>query len=224
MGPVVSAAARQRIVELIDSGVAEGARLVVDGRTFDAAQAGAGCAAGFWLGGTLFDHVQPHMRIWREEIFGPVLACVRVATLADAVALIHRRAYGNGVPCFTRDGHTAREFARHIQVGMVGIHVPIPVPMAWHVFVRLEGQLFRRPARLRRGGGALLHTPKERDAALARKHAQGCVVRDADQRLNHRHRRTPRPTQPPQWLRLTQQKTRYPGVQAGRWFGCAGWI
>ncbi|TSE19731.1 putative 3-oxopropanoate dehydrogenase [Tepidimonas alkaliphilus] len=142
MGPIVSAAARQRIVELIDSGVAEGARLVVDGRAFDPAQAGPGCAGGFWLGGTLFDHVQPHMRIWREEIFGPVLSCVRVATLSEAVELIHRHAYGNGVACFTRDGHTAREFARRIQVGMVGINVPIPVPMAWHGFGGWKASLF----------------------------------------------------------------------------------
>ncbi|TSE23515.1 putative 3-oxopropanoate dehydrogenase [Tepidimonas sediminis] len=142
MGPIVSAAARQRIVELIDSGVAEGARLVVDGRAFDPAQAGPGCAGGFWLGGTLFDHVQPHMRIWREEIFGPVLSCVRVATLSEAVELIHRHAYGNGVACFTRDGHTAREFARRVQVGMVGINVPIPVPMAWHGFGGWKASLF----------------------------------------------------------------------------------
>ncbi|TSE24530.1 CoA-acylating methylmalonate-semialdehyde dehydrogenase [Tepidimonas aquatica] len=142
MGPIVTAAARQRIADLIEAGVAEGAQLLVDGRTFDARQAGPGCEAGFWLGGTLFDHVQPHMRIWQEEIFGPVLACVRVPTLADAVELIHRHSYANGVACFTRDGHTAREFARRIQVGMVGINVPIPVPMAWHGFGGWKASLF----------------------------------------------------------------------------------
>lgn len=142
MGPIVTAAARQRIADLIEAGVAEGAQLLVDGRTFDARQAGPGCEAGFWLGGTLFDHVQPHMRIWQEEIFGPVLACVRVPTLGDAVELIHRHSYANGVACFTRDGHTAREFARRIQVGMVGINVPIPVPMAWHGFGGWKASLF----------------------------------------------------------------------------------
>jgi malonate-semialdehyde dehydrogenase (acetylating)/methylmalonate-semialdehyde dehydrogenase len=89
---------------------------------------------GFWLGGTLFDHVTPEMKIYREEIFGPVLGCVRVKDFAEAVRLINSHEFANGVSCYTRDGHIAREFARRIEVGMVGINVPIPVPMAWHGF------------------------------------------------------------------------------------------
>ncbi|TSE35290.1 CoA-acylating methylmalonate-semialdehyde dehydrogenase [Tepidimonas charontis] len=142
MGPIVTAAARERICGYIADGVREGAQLLVDGRTFDPAQAGPGCAGGFWLGGTLFDHVTPSMRIYREEIFGPVLSCVRVPDFASAVQLINDHAYGNGTACFTRDGHTAREFARRVRVGMVGINVPIPVPMAWHGFGGWKQSLF----------------------------------------------------------------------------------
>jgi malonate-semialdehyde dehydrogenase (acetylating)/methylmalonate-semialdehyde dehydrogenase len=142
MGPIVSAAAQQRITGYIDKGVAEGATLVVDGRKFDGAKAGAGCERGFWLGGTLFDHVTPEMTIYKEEIFGPVLACVRVKDFAQAVSLINAHEFGNGVSCFTRDGNVAREFSRRIQVGMVGINVPIPVPMAWHGFGGWKKSLF----------------------------------------------------------------------------------
>ncbi|MEY2621680.1 MAG: Methylmalonate-semialdehyde dehydrogenase [Pseudomonadota bacterium] len=142
MGPIVTDAARQRISGYIDAGVQEGARLLVDGRGFDGKQAGAGCEQGFWLGGTLFDHVQPDMKIYKEEIFGPVLSCVRVPDFATAVKLINDHEFGNGVSCFTRDGNVAREFGRRIQVGMVGINVPIPVPMAWHGFGGWKRSLF----------------------------------------------------------------------------------
>ncbi|EJL82930.1 methylmalonic acid semialdehyde dehydrogenase [Polaromonas sp. CF318] len=142
MGPIVTAAAHQRITGYIDTGVKEGAKLLVDGRGFKGAQAGAGCDKGFWMGGTLFDHVTPGMRIYKEEIFGPVLGCVRVKDFAEAVALINAHEFGNGVSCFTRDGHVAREFSRRIQVGMVGINVPIPVPMAWHGFGGWKKSLF----------------------------------------------------------------------------------
>jgi malonate-semialdehyde dehydrogenase (acetylating)/methylmalonate-semialdehyde dehydrogenase len=94
------------------------------------------------MGGTLFDHVTPEMRIYKEEIFGPVLGCVRVPDLAAAVDLINAHEFGNGVSCFTRDGHVAREFGRRIEVGMVGINVPIPVPMAWHGFGGWKRSLF----------------------------------------------------------------------------------
>ncbi|MBU3646766.1 MAG: CoA-acylating methylmalonate-semialdehyde dehydrogenase, partial [Limnohabitans sp.] len=134
MGPIVTQAAHQRITGYIEQGVKEGAQLLVDGRHFDSAAAGEGCKDGFWMGGTLFDHVTPDMRIYKEEIFGPVLSCVRVADFGNAVDLINAHEFGNGVSCFTRDGNVAREFARRIQVGMVGINVPIPVPMAWHGF------------------------------------------------------------------------------------------
>jgi malonate-semialdehyde dehydrogenase (acetylating)/methylmalonate-semialdehyde dehydrogenase len=142
MGPIVTEAARQRITGYVDAGVAEGAKLLVDGRHFDGQAAGAGCAGGFWLGGTLFDGVTPAMKIYKEEIFGPVLSCVRVPDFASAVDLINAHEFGNGVSCFTRDGNVAREFARRIQVGMVGINVPIPVPMAWHGFGGWKKSLF----------------------------------------------------------------------------------
>lgn len=146
MGPIVTAAARERIVGYIELGVQEGATLLVDGRGFDGRQAGEGCgtdtSGGFWLGGTLFDHVTPDMRIYKEEIFGPVLACMRVQDFAHAVELVNNHEFGNGVSCYTRDGHIAREFGRRIQVGMVGINVPIPVPMAWHGFGGWKKSLF----------------------------------------------------------------------------------
>ncbi len=142
MGPIVTDVARQRITGYIEQGVKEGAKLLVDGRGFDGERAGNGCQNGFWLGGTVFDHVTPDMRIYKEEIFGPVLACVRVPDFAQAVQLINDHEFGNGTACFTRDGNVAREFARRIQVGMVGINVPIPVPMAWHGFGGWKRSLF----------------------------------------------------------------------------------
>jgi malonate-semialdehyde dehydrogenase (acetylating)/methylmalonate-semialdehyde dehydrogenase len=138
MGPIVTREARDRIEKYIGIGVEEGARLVVDGRGHRV----AGCEAGFFTGGTLFDHVTPAMRIYKEEIFGPVLACVRVPDFAQAVQLVNDHEYGNGVACFTSDGGVAREFARRVQVGMVGINVPIPVPMAWHGFGGWKRSLF----------------------------------------------------------------------------------
>ena len=138
MGPIVTRQALERIEGYIALGVEEGATLVVDGR----GHRGAGHENGFFTGGTLFDHVTPAMRIHREEIFGPVLCCVRVPDVANAIALINAHEFGNGVACYTRDGHTAREFARRIEVGMVGINVPIPVPMAWHGFGGWKGSLF----------------------------------------------------------------------------------
>jgi malonate-semialdehyde dehydrogenase (acetylating) / methylmalonate-semialdehyde dehydrogenase len=142
MGPIVSSVAHQRITGYIAQGESEGAKLVVDGRKFQGAMAGAGCDNGFWLGGTLFDDVKPDMKIYKEEIFGPVLGCVRVKDLKEATDLINAHEYGNGVSCFTRDGNVAREFGRRVQVGMVGINVPIPVPMAWHGFGGWKKSLF----------------------------------------------------------------------------------
>ncbi|HET8869714.1 MAG TPA: CoA-acylating methylmalonate-semialdehyde dehydrogenase [Aquabacterium sp.] len=138
MGPIVSMAARARIASYIEAGIQQGAALVVDGRHARVESH----PDGFWLGGTVFDHVKPSMRIYREEIFGPVLCCVRVPDLAAAVDLINAHEFGNGVSLFTADGHAAREFARHIEVGMVGINVPIPVPMAWHGFGGWKRSLF----------------------------------------------------------------------------------
>lgn len=142
MGPIVTRQAHQRITGYIEKGVSEGAKLIVDGREFDTAQVGSDCADGFWMGGTLFDHVTPEMTIYKEEIFGPVLVCVRVPDVATAIQLINDHEFGNGVSCFTESGSVAREFGRRIQVGMVGINVPIPVPMAWHGFGGWKRSLF----------------------------------------------------------------------------------
>jgi malonate-semialdehyde dehydrogenase (acetylating)/methylmalonate-semialdehyde dehydrogenase len=145
MGPIVAREALERIRGFIAEGVASGAKLLVDGRNDP--QTGKpfqvrGCEGGFWIGGTLFDHVTPDMSIYREEIFGPVLACVRVEDFEAALAIVNSHEYANGAACYTRDGHTAREFARRVQAGMVGINVPIPVPMAWHGFGGWKRSLF----------------------------------------------------------------------------------
>ena len=138
MGPIVTKEARDRIEGYIGIGAAEGATLVVDGRGHQV----AGYENGFFTGGTLFDHVLPSMRIYKEEIFGPVLACVRVPDFAAALQLVNAHEFGNGVALFTSDGGVAREFSRRVQVGMVGINVPIPVPMAWHGFGGWKKSLF----------------------------------------------------------------------------------
>src|SRR5471032_2375869 len=129
-GPVVTAAHRQKITDYIQLGVDEGAELVVDGRDFSL----QGFEAGFFIGPNLFDHVKPDMRTYQEEIFGPVLQLVRAETFEEAVALPSKHQYGNGVAIFTRNGRAAREFAARVEVGMVGINVPIPVPVAYHSF------------------------------------------------------------------------------------------
>jgi len=138
MGPIVTQASHSRITSYIESGVEQGADLVVDGRDLTV----PGHENGFFMGGTLFDNVTPEMTIYREEIFGPVLACVRVESFSEGVELINAHEFGNGVSLFTRDGNLAREFGRRIQVGMVGINVPIPVPMAWHGFGGWKKSLF----------------------------------------------------------------------------------
>jgi malonate-semialdehyde dehydrogenase (acetylating)/methylmalonate-semialdehyde dehydrogenase len=138
MGPVVTSAAKQRIEKLIGSGVEQGAKLVVDGRNFKV----EGRENGFFVGGTLFDNVTPEMTIYKEEIFGPVLCVVRAPDIGTAVELINANEYGNGVAVFTRDGGVAREFVRQIQVGMVGVNVPLPVPMAFNSFGGWKRSLF----------------------------------------------------------------------------------
>jgi len=129
-GPVVTAAHKKRISDYIEMGVREGAELVVDGRGF----ALQGFETGFFIGPTLFDRVAPAMRSYQEEIFGPVLQIVRAETFEEALALPSAHQYGNGVAIFTRNGRAAREFASRVNVGMVGINVPIPVPVAYHTF------------------------------------------------------------------------------------------
>jgi malonate-semialdehyde dehydrogenase (acetylating) / methylmalonate-semialdehyde dehydrogenase len=145
MGPIVTKQALERIEGYVDIGVKEGAKLVVDGR-LDPKSGNAfkvaGHENGFFTGGTLLDHVTPEMRVYKEEIFGPVLSCVRVKDLAEAVSLVNAHEFGNGVACYTSDGNVAREFSRQVQVGMVGINVPIPVPMAWHGFGGWKRSLF----------------------------------------------------------------------------------
>lgn len=138
MGPLVTGAHRDKVKAYIDLGAEEGAELVVDGRGLKV----AGHEAGFFLGGTLFDHVQPSMRVYREEIFGPVLAVVRVATLQQAIALIDAHEFGNGTCVFTRDGAVARHFSDSVQVGMVGVNVPLPVPVACQSFGGWKRSLF----------------------------------------------------------------------------------
>ncbi|WP_340645755.1 CoA-acylating methylmalonate-semialdehyde dehydrogenase [Phenylobacterium sp.] len=129
-GPVVTAAHRQRVSDYIQMGVDEGAELVADGRGFSL----QGYEKGFFIGPTLFDQVKPAMRTYQEEIFGPVLQIVRAETFEEAVDLPSKHQYGNGVAIFTRNGRAAREFAAQVNVGMVGINVPIPVPVAYHTF------------------------------------------------------------------------------------------
>jgi malonate-semialdehyde dehydrogenase (acetylating)/methylmalonate-semialdehyde dehydrogenase len=138
MGPLVTAQHRNKVMGYIEDGIAAGADLVVDGRGLKV----SGNERGFFLGGTLFDNVKPSMNIYREEIFGPVLCIVRVPDFATAVELINAHEFGNGVACFTSDGGVARAFARQIKVGLVGINVPIPVPMAWHSFGGWKRSLF----------------------------------------------------------------------------------
>ncbi|HEY8950607.1 MAG TPA: CoA-acylating methylmalonate-semialdehyde dehydrogenase [Rhizomicrobium sp.] len=129
-GPLVSAVHRQKVMDYIDMGVKEGAELVVDGRGFKM----QGYEKGFYLGGSLFDRVTPNMKTYQEEIFGPVLQIARAHDFDEAIALPSNHSYGNGVAIFTRDGDAAREFASRVNVGMVGINIPIPVPLAYHTF------------------------------------------------------------------------------------------
>jgi len=138
MGPLVTKQHFEKVKSYVDLGVKEGAKLVVDGRTLKL----QGYENGFFLGGCLFDQVKPEMRIYKEEIFGPVLSVVRVPDYQSAVKLVNDHEYGNGTAIFTRDGDAAREFASKIKVGMVGINVPIPVPMAFNSFGGWKRSLF----------------------------------------------------------------------------------
>ena len=138
MGPLISAQHAARVRAYIDSGVEEGATLRRDGRNFEYSEENRG----FFVGATLFDHVKRGMRIYEEEIFGPVLSVVRVGSRDEAVRLINEHEYGNGTAIFTRDGDSARRFCEEIQVGMVGVNVPIPVPMAFHSFGGWKRSLF----------------------------------------------------------------------------------
>ncbi|MBQ4763669.1 CoA-acylating methylmalonate-semialdehyde dehydrogenase [Pectobacterium versatile] len=138
MGPVISAPHRAKIADYIQSGVEQGATLRIDGRTLSL----QGHPQGYFIGPTLFDNVTPEMKIYQEEIFGPVLSVVRVPDYQTAVTLINNHEYGNGTAIFTRDGETARQFCEEVQAGMVGVNVPIPVPMAFHSFGGWKRSIF----------------------------------------------------------------------------------
>jgi malonate-semialdehyde dehydrogenase (acetylating)/methylmalonate-semialdehyde dehydrogenase len=138
MGPLVTKVHRDKVAGYVDAGVAEGATLVVDGRHVSP----TGRPDGFWLGPTLFDNVTPEMSIYTDEIFGPVLSVVRVETYEEGMELINSHPYGNGTAIFTCDGGAARKFQNEVQVGMIGINVPIPVPMAYYSFGGWKASLF----------------------------------------------------------------------------------
>jgi malonate-semialdehyde dehydrogenase (acetylating)/methylmalonate-semialdehyde dehydrogenase len=138
MGPLVTKAHRDKVASYIDAGEADGAKIVVDGRNVSA----DGGADGFWLGPTLIDNVTPEMSVYTDEIFGPVLSVVRVETYDEALKLINSNPYGNGTAIFTNDGGAARRFQNEVEVGMVGINVPIPVPMAYYSFGGWKNSLF----------------------------------------------------------------------------------
>lgn len=138
MGPVISKEHKAKIENYIDQGVAQGAKLCVDGRGYKV----AGNENGYFVGGTLFDKVTPDMVIWQDEIFGPVLSVVRVKDYAEGIALINSHQYGNGSAIFTADGDSARQFTQDVQAGMVGVNIPIPVPMAFHCFGGWKASIF----------------------------------------------------------------------------------
>ena len=137
LGPLVTKIHLEKVTSYLDTGKSEGAELAIDGR-----ETALPAGEGFFLGACLFDHVKPDMRIYKEEIFGPVLGVVRVNNFETALALINEHEFGNGTSIFTRDGDTARDFAHRVQAGMVGINVPIPVPMAFHSFGGWKRSLF----------------------------------------------------------------------------------
>jgi malonate-semialdehyde dehydrogenase (acetylating) / methylmalonate-semialdehyde dehydrogenase len=138
MGPLVTAAHRDRVVSYLDTGVAQGATLAVDGRNHEI----DGRATGFWLGPTVFDHVRPSMSVYTDEVFGPVLSVVRVASYDEALELVNSNPYGNGTAIFTNDGGAARRFQNEVEVGMVGVNVPIPVPVSYYSFGGWKDSLF----------------------------------------------------------------------------------
>ena len=138
MGPLATGAHRDKVVSYLDAGVAEGATLAVDGRGHEI----DGDEAGFWLGPTLFDHVRPGMSVYTDEIFGPVLSVIRVPGYDDALELVNANPYGNGTAIFTNDGGAARRFQNEVEVGMVGVNVPIPVPVSYYSFGGWKDSLF----------------------------------------------------------------------------------
>jgi malonate-semialdehyde dehydrogenase (acetylating)/methylmalonate-semialdehyde dehydrogenase len=147
MGPLVTGQHRDKVASLVETGIREGAELAVDGRNLEV----EGYENGFFLGPCLFDRVSPKMSIYKEEVFGPVLIVLRASTYDDAIALVNDNPYGNGTAVFTNDGGAARKFVHEIEVGMVGVNVPIPVPMAFFSFGGWKDSLF---------GDAHIHGPE----------------------------------------------------------------
>ena len=178
-GPLVTKQALERVKGYVDIGVKEGAKLVVDGRGFKM----QGYENGYYMGGCLFDDVTPDMRIYKEEIFGPVLSVVRAPTYEDALKLANEHEYGNGVAIFTRDGDAARDFASRVQVGMVGVNVPIPVPIAYYTFGGWKALGLRRPQPARPGRVPLLHQDQDGHLALAVRRQGRRGVRHPDDEL-----------------------------------------
>jgi malonate-semialdehyde dehydrogenase (acetylating)/methylmalonate-semialdehyde dehydrogenase len=138
MGPLVTKEHLEKVKDYVDIGIKEGAKLVVDGRNLKL----QGYENGYYMGGCLFDNVKKSMKIYKEEIFGPVLSVVRAQDFEEALSLVNEHEFGNGVAIFTRDGDSGRTFANKVQVGMVGINIPIPVPMAFHSFGGWKRSLF----------------------------------------------------------------------------------
>ncbi len=172
----MTAAHLKKVKDYVALGIEEGAKLRVDGRNFKM----QGYEGGFYMGGCLFDEVTPSMRIYKEEIFGPVLSVVRARTYEEGLQLASDHEYGNGVAIFTRDGDAARDFAARVNVGMVGINVPIPVPLAYHTFGGWKRSAF---GDLNQHGpelGALLHPDQDGDLPLALRCQGGRGVRDPD--------------------------------------------
>jgi hypothetical protein len=159
----VSQAHKDKVEGYIQMGVDEGAKLLIDGRNFKL----QGHEKGYFIGPSLFDHVTADMKTYQEEIFGPVLQIVRAKDLEEAAKLPSEHQYGNGVAIFTRNGLAAREFASKVNVGMVGVNVPIPVPVAYHTFGGWKRSAFRRRQPARHGRRALLHQDQDGDPALA---------------------------------------------------------
>ena len=185
---MVTPAAKERIEGYIKSGEEEGASLLVDGRGL----AVDGYDGGFWVGPTLFDNVTKDMKIYQEEIFGPVLSVLRASDYDEALRLCSENEFGNGVAIFTRDGDAARDFASRVQVGMVGINVPIPVPIAYYTFGGWKALRVRRPQPARRRRLPLLHQDQDRDLTLALRHPPGRQLRHAGRKLMTEPARTTR--------------------------------
>ena len=186
MGPVITAAHRDKIAGYIGAGDAAGATVVVDGRDLAVDDR----PDGFFIGPTLLDHVTTEMTVYTDEIFGPVLTVVRAGSYDEAVRLVNENAYGNGVALFTSDGGAARRFQFEVEAGMVGINVPIPVPMAYYSFRRLEPEPLRRHPHARHRGRALLHAGQGHHVEMARprcaRFEPGSRSRVPDARLNGR--------------------------------------